>query len=348
MKWSESMLGYSVYFSQLDMSFVQKMDKKGIKTMFTSLHIPEESISHEKIRHFLEDSKENNRDVVIDISPNTLQVIGVNSYFEMKDLGVKTVRIDFGISDEEIVELQKYFRIVLNASTLDEQKILTLREKGLNLEQVIAMHNFYPREHTGLSLGFFQHRNTIFQKYHIQVWAFIPGDKVLRGPIFAGLPTVEKHRNQSPYVSYVELNQDFSIEGIFIGDSQVEDDTLDMIECFEKEGIITLPTSHLSPYIPKDTVYHNRMDESEDVIRIEQGRALFSEKEELFHATTTGERGIGAITVDNKLYLRYIGETQIMKKDLSEDPRVNIVGNVKIEYIQLLDYVKAGTKIKFQ
>ncbi|WP_250644860.1 MupG family TIM beta-alpha barrel fold protein [Paenibacillus larvae] len=47
------MLGYSIYFSQLDMSFVQKMDKKGIKTIFTSLHIPEENISQEKIRFFL-------------------------------------------------------------------------------------------------------------------------------------------------------------------------------------------------------------------------------------------------------------------------------------------------------
>lgn len=44
------MLGYSIYFSQLDMSFVQKMDKKGIKTIFTSLHIPEESISQDQVQ----------------------------------------------------------------------------------------------------------------------------------------------------------------------------------------------------------------------------------------------------------------------------------------------------------
>lgn len=128
------MLGYSIYFSQLDMSFVQKMDRRGVKTIFTSLHIPEEQIDHQVIKDFLENSKENNRDVVIDISNNTLQVIGINNYLEMKELGVKTVRIDFGISDEEIVELQKYFRIVLNASTLDEQKICELQEKGLNLK----------------------------------------------------------------------------------------------------------------------------------------------------------------------------------------------------------------------
>ncbi|WP_459501869.1 MupG family TIM beta-alpha barrel fold protein [Bacillus sp. C1] len=342
------MLGYSIYFSQLNMSFVQKMDEKGIKTIFTSLHIPEEQMTHQMIRNFLKDSKENNRDVVIDISPNTLQVIGVDDYLEMKELGVKTVRIDFGISDEEIVELQKHFRIVLNASTLDEQKICELQEKGFNLGHVIAMHNFYPREYTGISMEFFSNKNKVFQKYGIKVWAFIPGDKVLRGPIFAGLPTVEKHRNQSPYVSYVELSQGYDIDGIFIGDPQIDDNALDMINRFEKEGIITLPTSELSPYIPKDMIYNNRLDESEAVIRIEQGRELFSKKEALYTTTKSGERLIGTITVDNAKYLRYIGETQIMKQDLPEDPRVNNVGNIHDEYVNLLEYVRAGTKIKFQ
>ncbi|MBY0595747.1 MupG family TIM beta-alpha barrel fold protein [Bacillus bingmayongensis] len=342
------MLGYSIYFSQLDTSFIQKMDQKGVKTIFTSFHIPEEQMTHQIIQDFLEDSKENNRDVVIDISPNTLQVIGVNDYLEMKDLGVKTVRIDFGISDEEIVELQKHFRIVLNASTLDEQKICELQGKGLNLRHVVAMHNFYPREYTGISMEFFSNKNRIFQKYGIQVWAFIPGDKVLRGPIFAGLPTVEKHRNQSPYVSYVELSQGYDIDGIFIGDPQIDDDTLDLINRFEKEGIITLPTSELSPHIPKDIIYNNRPDESEAVIRIEQGRELFSKKEELYTTTKPGKRLIGTITVDNAEYLRYIGETQIMKQQLPEDPRVNSVGKIHDEYLSLLDYVKAGTKIKFQ
>ncbi|AQT86166.1 hypothetical protein ERICIV_01500 [Paenibacillus larvae subsp. larvae] len=342
------MLGYSIYFSQLDMSFVQKMDKKGIKTIFTSLHIPEENISQEKIRHFLDDSKKNNRDVVIDISPNTLQAIGAKNYIEMKDLGVKTVRIDFGISTEEIVEMQKHFRIVLNASTLDEQKICELKEKGLCLQQVIAMHNFYPREYTGLSLDFLHNKNALFNKYHIQIWAFIPGDKVLRGPIFAGLPTVEKHRNQSPYISFVELSQHFLIDGIFIGDLQIEDDTLNMIERFDKEGIVTLPTKTLSPHIPKDIIYNNRMDESEAVIRIDQGRELFSKNEKLYTATKPGKRTIGTITVDNSEYFRYMGETQILKRDLPEDSRVNIVGNVQDEYIALLDFIKAGTRIKFE
>nr|WP_080675854.1 phospho-sugar glycosidase domain-containing protein [Paenibacillus larvae] len=38
-----------------------------------------------------------------------------------------------------------------------------------------------------------------------------------------------------------------------------------------------------------------------------------------------------------------MGETQILKRDLPEDSRVNIVGNVQDEYIALLDFIKAGT-----
>ncbi|EEM37595.1 hypothetical protein bthur0004_66190 [Bacillus thuringiensis serovar sotto str. T04001] len=324
------------------------MDRRGVKTIFTSLHIPEEQIDHQVIKDFLENSKENNRDVVIDISNNTLQVIGINNYLEMKELGVKTVRIDFGISDEEIVELQKYFRIVLNASTLDEQKICELQEKGLNLKNIVAMHNFYPREYTGISLEFFVGKNRIFKKNGIKVWTFIPGNKMLRGPVFAGLPTVEKHRNQLPYVSFVELSQRYDIDGIFIGDPQIDDDTLDLIMKFDNEGIITLPTSELSPYIPKDIIYNNRFDESEAVIRIEQGRDLFSKNEQLYITTKPGERLIGTITIDNTGYFRYIGETQIMKRNLPEDSRVNCIGRIDYKYLNLLDHVKAGTKIKFQ
>ncbi|MGX5375399.1 MupG family TIM beta-alpha barrel fold protein [Bacillus cereus] len=328
--------------------FILRTDRRGVKTIFTSLHIPEEQIDHQVIKDFLENSKENNRDVVIDISNNTLQVIGINNYFEMKELGVKTVRIDFGISDEEIVELQKYFQIVLNASTLDEQKILDLQDKGLNLKHIIAMHNFYPREYTGISLEFFSNKNHTFKKYGIKVWAFIPGNKVLRGPLFAGLPTIEKHRNQPPYVNYVELSQGYNIDGIFIGNPYINDDTLDLIKKFDKEGIITLPTSELSPYIPKNIIYNNRPDESEAVIRIEQGRNLFSENEQLYTTTKPGKRLIGTITVDNAKYFRYIGETQIMKQNFPEDSRVNCIGRIHDEYLNLLEYVKAGTKIKFQ
>ncbi|MCT6948029.1 MupG family TIM beta-alpha barrel fold protein [Bacillus thuringiensis] len=143
------------------------MNRRGIRTIFTSLHIPEEQINHQIIKDFFVDSKENNRDVVIDISNNTLQVIGINDYLEMKTLGVKIIRIDFGISDEEIVELQKHFRVILNASTLEEQKICKLQEKGLNLNHIVAMHNFYPREYTGISLEFFSDKNRVFKKYRV-------------------------------------------------------------------------------------------------------------------------------------------------------------------------------------
>ncbi|MEV3432373.1 DUF871 domain-containing protein, partial [Paenibacillus larvae] len=68
----------------------------------------------------------------------------------------------------------------------------------------------------------------------------------------------------------------------------------------------------------------------------------------LYTATKPGKRTIGTITVDNSEYFRYMGETQILKRDLPEDSRVNIVGNVQDEYIALLDFIKAGTRIKFE
>lgn len=342
------MLGYSIYFSQVDEAYIKRMDEKGIKTIFTSLHIPEERLDPEDIRAFLLDSSKHDRDVIIDISPNTLSVIGVENYLSLKNLGVKTVRIDFGISDEEIVELQHDFRIVLNASTLDQEKITTLQTKGLVLQNVVAMHNFYPREYTGLSMDFFQKKNEIFQKNGIKVWAFIPGNKVQRGPIFAGLPTVEKHRNVVPYVSYLELTKRCSVDGVFIGDPQLDQQSLDMIHSYTEKDIITLPTENLSPFFPKELIYTNRLDESEAVIRIEQGRELFANSKEIFAATKPGMREKGSITIDNEKYLRYKGESQIMKIDLPEDPRVQLVGNVEKDYVEVLTFIEAGTRFIFR
>lgn len=342
------MLGYSVYFSKLDWAYIHKMDELGIKTIFTSLHIPEEQLEHESINKFLADSLLHERDIIIDISNATKKILAIDEYIQLKELGVKTIRIDFGIDDKEIVELQKHFRIILNASTLNQEKINSLKESGLNINEVIAMHNFYPREHTGISPTFFNDRNKIFQQYGIKVWAFIPGNEVLRGPLYKGLPTIEKHRNVLPYISFMDLKENFKIDGIFIGDPQVDYDTLEMINLFDKEGIITLPTTSLSPHIPKNIIYNNRFDESESVVRIEQGRQMFATMEEIYKTTFPEERKMGAITIDNELYQRYKGELQIMKEDLPLDNRVNLVGSVDDNYLGALSYVKSGTKIKFK
>jgi hypothetical protein len=49
--------------------------------------------------------------------------------------------------------------------------------------------------------------------------------------------------------------------------------------------------------------------------------------------------------MDNKKYLRYSGEIQILKQDFKADERVNVIG--KILDHTLLDLISPGMKVKF-
>ena len=52
--------------------------------------------------------------------------------------------------------------------------------------------------------------------------AFIPGDGEKRGPLYEGLPTLEKHRNMRPLEAYLELVQECDVDKVLIGDSKRE------------------------------------------------------------------------------------------------------------------------------
>ena len=52
----------------------------------------------------------------------------------------------------------------------------------------------------------------------------------------------------------------------------------------------------------------------------------------------------GAITIDNCDYGRYMGEIQVVKTELVADSKVNRVGNIVSEDIDLLDYIGPGQK----
>ncbi len=52
------------------------------------------------------------------------------------------------------------------------------------------------------------------------------------------------------------------------------------------------------------------------------------EKSHTFQFVTTNERKKGSVTLDNEQILRYMGEIQIMKRDLPADEKVNRVARV--------------------
>lgn len=341
-------LGFSVYVSNFDSqkSFLEALPNKNT-LIFTSLHMPEEMGNDytNQVTTMLQWLNKQGFKVIGDISKRTLAIFNEVSIASLaKKLNLHMVRIDYGFSLEEMIEAAKEFPLVFNASTVDIESALKIKEAS---GKVIAIHNFYPREHTGLSKRQFDEINHRLKENDIDVITFIPNHKSSRGPVFSGLPTLEHQRYQSPWVSFLELSSSSEIDGILLSDLELDPKDLQAILSYQESGIISLPTSFDKPFNHLiDQIYTIRIDSPDILLRLEESREFATPGKiiEPYNCTT---REVGSITCDNKHYGRYSGEIQILKEALPTDYRVNVVGQLQKNYTLLTKFIPNGSKIKF-
>lgn len=350
------MLGASIYLSQeIDEieKYLDRLSENNVVEIFTSLHINEENSFNTldklmKVSKIIESSC---MKLMIDISNNTLKKYNFTLdelIIFLKNIGAKKLRIDFGFSLEEIKRLSLDFEIVLNASTLTNKDIKKLESLGVDFEKITVCHNFYPRVETGIGRDYLLNKNKLFKEKKIKIQAFIPGDENLRGPIYEGLPTLEIHRYKDPLYCYLDLIENYYVDKVFIGDNSIKESTLKRIK-MATDGIIPL---RLESFNVEDdriknilfSIHKNRLDEADFVIRFENTRSLIDFPIEIKNTTN---RNKGSITLDNKNYRRYNGEMQITKIDLDKDDRVNVIGKIFDEDINLLDFIYGGVNFKF-
>ena len=334
-------------FTADDYNYLLAMRNAGLTTVFTSLHIPEDDqkVVLKRLAELTKWCQNLETDIIADVSKEGLEKLGIllDNEKQVASLRLTGLRVDDGVSLATIAKLSQKMPIALNASTINEDDITALREHGASFENLQAWHNFYPRPETGLDENWLAQKNNWLHQMNLETMAFVAGDDVLRGPIHAGLPTLEKQRGENPLAATLELKQ-LGCDHIFIGDPSL---TPDMINCFKnytKKKIITL---HVNENLPElfNYEWHNRPDVARDVIRLTEGRSR-----QFFNTdpqTTVSSRPKGTITCDNKLYLRYQGELQITKRDLPADERVNVLGQVVPQDLPLLDLIGAGQKIHF-
>ncbi|MBT2616020.1 MULTISPECIES: MupG family TIM beta-alpha barrel fold protein [unclassified Bacillus (in: firmicutes)] len=309
----------------------------GVKRAFTSLHIPEEKgdLVKRMIR-LLKLAEDYGMEIHADVSLNTLDHLGINKFTDLRPLGIKGIRLDDGFGKEMVISLSKVFSLSLNASTLNEDELLAVLGGGVEPENLIAWHNFYPRPETGLEEVFFHEQNRMFKKYGIPIFAFIPGAGSKRGPLHEGLPTLEKHRLMNPYAAGIELIQ--HVEGVYVGDQGTEDNLLENLTAYENLKILTV---RVESRLLESGLYKLRPDVSQDVFRLQNTRVTAN-----VEPSNTAARSLGSITMDNDAYGRYRGEVQICKRDLGANHRVNVIGRVIEEDLPLLSLLKPGQTIK--
>lgn len=340
--------------------------------LFTSFHVKEQMQGNykEQMKEICRFAKSLGKKIIADVSKKSLEYFGASSILDLtKEYGIDILRLDYGFSLDELVQLGQKLPICINASTLrseELEKLIQIMNSG-KLDRLTnisisnsplsksaaskltlhAMHNYYPRRDTGLDDAFFKSQNSMFFKENMEIFAFIPSDIIKRSPIFEGLPTLEKHRLVPPYVAYLDLVKNFEIKHVFVGDGITSHSQLNLISLFHSQGVISIPVKlRCDKYrfiLNQD--FTIRYDSPRLVKRLEESRAYAQEGQPV-EADNTCLRTAGSITIDNHKYLRYSGEIQIIVEDLPADERVNVIATIDEAYLGLLDIIKNSDKIR--
>lgn len=351
--------GFSVYFG-LDNTKEENIDllkdahRLGFTRIFTSLHIPEANydVLKVEVREFFALAKEYNMDIISDISPNTFKFLDLENMDlkGLKDMGVKTIRIDFGYTEEEISIMSKNeygIKIQLNASTITKEFFKTLDKFSPNYENIDALHNFYPRVGTGISEECMIRKNEILKERGIKVCAFVQSNNRKRSPMKDGLPTLEDHRDIDVKLASNHL---FAIgnDCVFIGDSLPSQQELIDLSSLDKDCVELRINSKTDDSVCTkllENKYSSRTDSARDAIRASESRLLLGNNK--IKSYNTVDKKYGDITIDNERYLRYMGELQILLVNQQKDERTNVVASVLQEDFYLLKYIVEGKKFCF-
>ncbi|MFV0341491.1 MAG: MupG family TIM beta-alpha barrel fold protein [Anaerocolumna sp.] len=341
-------LGYSVYLSNFETikDRLPSLYKEG-STIFTSFHVSEEFKSDyidraEQMCNYLSNL---GYKIIADVSRKTMEFFQMDNLLDFAHkMNIDILRIDYGYSEEEIIELAAQIPLCINASTLTAEAAGRIAKDAKDL---YAMHNFYPRPETGLDKEQFFTRNKMLKEAGIKILAFIEADIIKRGPIYEGLPTLEAHRKVAPYAAYIDLINSFYVDTVFVGDGIVSAYEAELIYSYSKDSIIRLPVSFKKGY---ENLYQQiftiRIDSPKWLMRLQESRE-YSCFGQVIQPDNCIVRDIGAITVDNLHYQRYSGEIQIIKEPLAPDHKVNVIGMLGKGYHVLLPNISNGTKIQF-
>ena len=340
--------GISLYLStdiQKNIEVINKASMSGVKFAFTSLNILEENNidKSDRLYKLIELCSSNDINLIVDINEYT----NSNIFSNLKNV---YLRIDDGYSLDEIYELSKKNMIVLNASTITKNDLKYLKNKGIDFNNVLALHNYYPKKYTGIGEKYFLEQNEKYNEFGIKTMAFVAGD-LKRGPMFEGLPTLENTREKRFVTSVLKLIS-LKTDIVLVGDIDLSDKNWEYFKYIAK-GIVPI---RIIDNILNDTVFENRIDYSEYLIRSKIPKSIGKTRKEFKEyiqknlkdiKKENGEIKKGDILLSNEKYLRYEGELEIALKNLGLDEKRDIVSRVYDEDIELLDYISIITKFIF-
>lgn len=346
------MIGFSCYLNdsatEQQAAYLKQMQQAGFTGVFTSLQLSEAKpeIIRQRLDQLVANCHQLGLTIMADVSAASLQRLGIALHDgkAIQALGLDGLRIDDGIDMTTVAALSHTMAIALNASTLSACMIDQLANAKANLRHIEAWHNFYPRPETGLDPAWFAQKNKWLHALGFKTMAFISGDAQQRGPLFAGLPTLEAHRGLLPLAAYLELRQ-LAIDHVYVGDPQLSPRSIAAFQAYVHDQVLLIQVQTDDERLLHLT-WHSRPDIAQKVVRLAEARL-----EHIFatpQPAQTDPRPRGSITLDNSAYGHYAGELQLTRCDLPADPRVNVIGKIEPSNLPLLDQIGPHQAIRFK
>ena len=356
-------LGISIYPDKSSLEemkdYINKASNYGFSRIFScllSVDKPKEVIKQEFLE-VNEYAKSKGYEVIVDVSPRVFDELDITyqdlSFFH--DIKADGIRLDAGYSgnEESLMTFNEYdLKIEINMSN-DTHYIDTIFDYKPNRFNLIACHNFYPHPYSGLTLEHFTKTSLNFRKHGLRTAAFISSQT--EGafgpwPVLEGLVTLEMHRKlpievQLKHLITLDLVDDIIISNCYPSEEELEKIArvhLDMLN-LNVELIDDLP--EIETKIVKDFVHFNRGDTNEYIIRSTQSRVKYKGHNfEVFNAPEILKRG--DIIIESSLYGHYAGELQVVKKDMINSGKSNVVGHIVEEEQFLIDDIKPWQKFR--
>lgn len=348
--------GFSIYPEQHELAkvkaYMDLLKRYGASRIFMSLLQLEAGDDgvFDKYKSLIAYANELDLAVIADVSPHFIEQHGWQGQLIDKahEFGLAGIRLDEALSLEEIVRLTKnpyQIKIELNMST-DKTLLSQLLETDCQRENVIACHNFYPHEFTGLSLEHFLEMSTFYKEQGIETAAFVSAQTADEGPwpVSEGLPTLEEFRYMD-IASQVQLYKAFGlIDNILISNQFIAEEELQELAtalAYEEKVFEVEVVEDLLPVEKEiiDFAHHYRGDISSYVVRSTMPRVVY--KNASIPSREQDKRvKRGSIIMDNDLYSRYKGELHIALKDFTLSEKANVVGQLTPGSLMLLDYLK--------
>ncbi len=328
--------GLEDYPLQAIKQFLDKHKFDYIDFIFTSFHISE--AKDYNLNFLIDELKDTKIKLVIDFSKKTYDLFEFN----------KTIipRLDYGFSVNDIMQMvNDHEMIELNASIVNIDLLVQLKERQVDFNKLRVSFNFYPNEYTGMSYQDVKNKIKLFHEFSLKVIIYIPALNK-RPPMYQGLPTIEEQRHQTVLENLIEATY-LGCDGVCVGDAIITDEELKTLLEYEPFDIsnITLDVE-LNDNLTSEELsilkaqHILRVDESPYLIR----SSMMRQKYDVLPNNTEAIVQKGSIVINNNTLKRYVGELSIIKEDLKNNGGLNVVGKINIKP----ELLKGGSKVTFR